>query len=81
MHDGETLHSLVFPYLVEGYKEVASLPRLRAEGVSFKLADSSQDAGSKAEKASIARTFCPSSSSFFHLILSPPPRVMNGCQS
>ena len=26
VHDGETLHSLVFPYLIEGYKEVASLP-------------------------------------------------------
>ncbi len=26
MYDGETLHSLVFPYLIEGYKEVASLP-------------------------------------------------------
>ncbi len=26
MYDGETLHPLVFPYLIEGYKEVASLP-------------------------------------------------------
>ncbi len=26
MHDGETLHNLVLPYLLEGYREVASLP-------------------------------------------------------